>query len=161
MFDENEVMTTDESVETQEVAEPENEVEATEESENTQEVAEPERQSDEQNAMYASMRRKAEAEAQKKMDMNIAELCKDVTHPITGKPITSFAEYKDAIAAQNRLQAEAQLKDNGVDVSVLDEYVNSSPVLMEARQIVEQNKQAQAEAQLKKTLQRYRHLIVI
>lgn len=149
-MDEMEVMTTETSEEMQEVAEPDvEEVEETsEESVENQEVAEPEEQSKEQNATYASMRRRAEAEAQRKMDKSIADLCKDVVHPVTGKPITTFDEYRDAIAAQNRIQAEAQLKENGVDVSVLDEYVNSSPVLMEAKQIVEQNKQAQAEAQL-------------
>ena len=149
-MDEMEVMTTDESVEMQDVADPDvEEVEETsEESVETQEVAEPEEQSKEQNAAYASMRRRAEAEAQRKMDKSIADLCKDVVHPVTGKPITTFDEYRDAIAAQNRLQAEAQLKENGVDVSILDEYVNSSPVLMEAKQIVEQNRQAQADAQI-------------
>lgn len=150
-MDELEVMDTELSEEMQEVADPDyDEVDETseEESVETQEVAEPEEQSREQNAAYANMRRRAEAEAQRKMDKSIAELCKDVVHPITGLPITTFDEYRDAIAAQNRLQAEAKLKENGVDVSILDDYVKTSPVLMEARQIVEQNKMAQAEAQL-------------
>lgn len=148
---ENEVMETEEfeSEENQEVAEPEIEEEVTEESENTQEVAEPEPQSRETNAAFANMRRQAEAEAQRKMDLKIASLCKDVTHPVTGKPITTFAEYEDAIAAQNRIQAETQLKENGLDISILDDYVNSSPVLAKAQAIIQQNEQAQAEAQIK------------
>ena len=161
MYDENEVMETEieESEEIQEVAEPDVEEEdITEESENTQEVAEPEPQSKEQNAAFANMRRQAEAEAQRKMDLKIASLCKDVTHPITGKPITTFAEYEDAISAQNRLQAEAQLKENGVDISVLDEYVNNSPVLAQAQQIIEQNNQAQAEVQIRKDFEELQKL---
>lgn len=149
---ENEVMETEEleSVENQEVAEPEIEEEVTEESENTQEVAEPEKQSRETNAAFANMRRQAEAEAQRKMDLKIASLCKDVTHPITGKPITTFAEYEDAIAAQNRIQAETQLKENGLDISILDDYVKSSPVLAQAQAIIERNEQEQADARLKR-----------
>ena len=151
-MDENEVMTTevDESVESQEVAEPETEeVDTTEAGVEEQEVADPEPQSREQNAIYANIRRQAEAEAQKKFDKQIASLCKDVVHPITGQPITSFAEYEDAINAQNRIQAQKTLEANNVDISVLDEYVNSSPVLARAQQIIEQNDIAQANAQLK------------
>lgn len=160
-MDELEVMTTEEtSEEYQEVAEPETEeVDTTEEGENEdQEVAEPERQSDEQNSIYANMRRKAEADAQRKMDKRIEQLCKDVTHPITGEPIRTFAEYEDAIAAQNRIQAENQLKENGLDISILDEYLNSSPVLAQARSIIEQNNQVQAEAQLKSDFEELQRL---
>ena len=147
---ENEVMETevDESV-NEEVADlEETDEEVAEESVETQEVAEPEKQSAEQNAYFANMRRQAEAEAQRKMDKKIASLCRDVTHPITGKPITTFAEYEDAIAAQNRIQTEKQLEESGLDISLLDEYVKSSPVLAQAQQIIEQNNMAQAEAQI-------------
>ena len=111
------------------------------------EVAEP--QSKEQNAFFANMRRQAEADAQRKMDKKIADLCRDVTHPITGKPITTFAEYEDAINAQNRIQTERALEESGLDISILDEYVKASPVLAQAQQIIEQNNMAQAEAQIK------------
>ena len=150
---ENEVMETevDESVE-EEVADLE-ETEETEVTEETgekeeQEVAEP-TQTKEQNAQFANMRRKAEAEAQRKFDKRIADMCSGVVHPITGKPITTLDEYQDALNAQNRIQAERELNEKGIDISVLDEYVNSSPVLAQARQIVEQYANVQVEAQLK------------
>lgn len=145
--------------EEQEVADPEEtEVDDYEESEETQEVAEPEPQSEEQNSIYANMRRKAEADAQRKMDRKIQALCKDVTHPITGKPITTFAEYEDAISAQNRLQAERELEANNVDISVLDNYINNSPVLAQAQAIIEQNQQERADAQLKSDLEELHQL---
>ena len=150
MNEENEVMNSEveESV-NEEVADlEENNEEVTEEGEKeVEEVAEP--QTKEQNAFFANMRRQAEADAQKKMDKEIADLCKDVTHPITGKPITTFAEYKDAINAQNRIQTEKALEESGLDISILDEYVKTSPVLAQAQQIIEQNNMAQAEAQIK------------
>ena len=106
---ENEVMETevDESVE-EEVADLE-ETEETEVTEDTgekeeQEVAEP-TQTKEQNAQFANMRRRAEAEAQRKFDKRIADMCSCVVHPITGKPITTLDEYQDALNAQNRIQA--------------------------------------------------------
>ena len=158
MFD-DEVMETevDESVD-QEVAEPEETEGITDEGENEQEVAEPVEQSKEENSRYADIRRRAEAEAQRKMDKKIEALCKDVTHPITGLPIRTFAEYEDAIAAQERLQTQRELESNGLDIDILDNYVNASPVLREARQIVEQNKQAQAEAQLKNDFEELQRL---
>lgn len=151
MFD-DEVLETevDESV-NEEVADlEETEVEETlNEGGEEQEVAEPTEQTKEQNAYFANMRRQAEAEAQRKMDLKIAALCKDVTHPVTGRPITTFAEYEDAINAQNRIQAEKALEESGLDVSILDEYVKTSPVLAQAQQIIEQNAQLQADAQIK------------
>lgn len=153
MYDENEVMETevDESVE-EEVADLEEneETEVTEETgeKEEQEVAEP-TQTKEQNAQFANMRRRAEAEAQRKFDKRIADMCSGVVHPITGKPITTLDEYQDALNAQNRIQAERELNEKGIDISVLDEYVNSSPVLAQARQIVEQYANVQVEAQLK------------
>lgn len=126
----------------------ENNEEVAEEGEKeVEEVAEP--QTKEQNAFFANMRRQAEADAQRKMDKKIANLCKDVVNPITGMPITTFAEYEEAINAQNRIQTERTLEEKGLDISLFDEYVKSSPVLAQAQRIIEQNNMAQAEAQVK------------
>lgn len=153
MYDENEVMETevDDSVEegVADLEETDEEVTEDEGVNEELEVAEPVEQSKEQNAYFANMRRQAEADAQRKLDRQIADLCQGVTHPVTGQPINNFEEYKDAIAAQNRIQTERALEEKGLDISLFDEYVKTSPVLAQAQQIIEQNNMAQAEAQVK------------
>lgn len=154
-MDENEVMSTSEEM--SEVAEQTDdyEVETSEESEETQEVAEPvkEEQSKEENARFASIRRQAEADAQRKMDMQVARLCEGITHPVTGQPIRTFAEYEDAIHAQTRLQAEQVLQENNVDTSVLDSYINNNPIILQAQQILAENQQIQSERMIRKDIE--------
>lgn len=102
----------------------------------------------EQNATLANMRRKAEEDAKKKADAQIARICQGHKHPVTGKPITTLDEYEDALYQQERLEREAELKDKGIDPSIIEKIVEQSPLMRQAQAIIEQNKQMEVERQL-------------
>ena len=127
----------------------------TETSEETEGDAEPQVQSDEDNARYASIRRKAEEDARRRyegemdmMNQQIASLCQGITHPTTGKPITNMHEYVDALAEQQRIRRENELKEKGVDPRMIDRMIESNPVVMQARQVIEKSKATEAETAL-------------
>lgn len=134
----------EESVETQEVAEPvtaENEdvQPESETSEQTQEVAEPV-QSQEENARYAAIRRKTEEEAKRKYDKIFAKTFGNHVNPITGKPIQGVDDYLEALSAQQQAQIEAQLKNNGFDTSILKQLIENNPTVRQAQQVMDQQK---------------------
>lgn len=121
--------------------------------------AEPEPQSPEVNAQYAAMRRRAEAEAERKfsarqaqMDAQIAAMCKGITHPVTGKPITNAEDYFDALAIQQKQAREQELQAKGVDPSMIDRMIESNPTVMQAQRVLEQTKQREAEEALQRDL---------
>lgn len=141
---------------TQEVAAPEeesvDESEDTEVSESEEDEAEPAtQQSPEENAVYANMRRMAEAEARKAyeakeklLNERFSTMFGKYKNPLTGQPITTAAEYADAIAAQERQQMEAKLRQAGVDTDVLNQAIEANPVVQQARQVMFQNQQAES-----------------
>lgn len=121
--------------------------------------AEPEPQSPEVNAQFAAMRRRAEAEAERKfsarqahMDAQIAAMCKGITHPVTGRPITNMEEYVDALQIQQKQAREQELQAKGVDPSMIDRMIESNPTVMQAQRVLEQTKQREAEEALQRDL---------
>ena len=121
--------------------------------------AEPQEQSAEENARYAAIRRRAEEDARRKyegemnaMNDQIAAMCRGITHPVTGQPITNMREYVDALAVQQRQANERQLQEAGVDPSVIDRMIAQNPVVMQAKQVIEHSKQTEAEAALQNDL---------
>ncbi len=119
-------------------------------SEETQEVAEPVQKPDD-NAHYAAIRRKAEEEArkkfeseQKKRDAEFARVFGNFINPTTGRPITSVDDYLQAYTLQQQAQIETQLKNSGVDPSMIQQMIDSNPAVRQAQTILEQQK---AEAQ--------------
>lgn len=102
----------------------------------------------EQNAAFANMRRRAEADAQAKVDARIAKMCQGYTHPVTGRPITTFAEYEDALYQQDRIAAERQMQEKGLDPSVINNVIANSPVIKEAQAVIESTRRASAERML-------------
>lgn len=150
--------------EASEAAEP-TEDEATEaESEETGETeesgnAEPPEQSAEENARYAAIRRRAEEDARRKyeselgqMNQQIAAMCKGITHPVTGQPITNMRDYVDALAIQQRQASEQELQEKGVDPAVINRMIETNPVVMQAQQVLESAKMAQANSALQNDL---------
>ena len=122
-------------------------------------VVEPEPQSAEENARYAAIRRRAEEEARKRYESEIGSLnqqitamCQGVTHPTTGQPITNVRDYVDALQIQQRQARDQELKEKGIDPSVIDRMIESNPVVMQAQQVIEQNKMTQAEQALQNDL---------
>ena len=143
----------------------ENEVETTAESQNEEESeaeetetgeesgdAEPQEQSAEENARYAAIRRRAEEDARRRysnelngLNQQVAAMCQGVAHPITGQPITNVHEYLDALAIQQRQANEQELQEKGVDPALINRMIASNPVVMQAQQVIEQNKMMGAE----------------
>ena len=156
----------DEGAEDPEVAEPE-ESTGEEPEEEPQEEGEPEENSDggegtepaepapqqapDQNAVYANIRRQAEADAQKKfqaqqqqIDRQYEQMFSGFTNPITGEPIKSAADYAAAMAAQERLQMQEQLQQAGLDPTVIDRAIANSPLMQQAQQAIERNNDIEA-----------------
>ena len=146
---ENEVETPAESQE-----EPEAESEETVEEDGNDE---PHEQTAEENARYAAIRRRAEEDARRKyqaemaqMDQQVAAMCQGLTHPVTGQPITNVREYMDALAIEQRQQSEQVLQEKGIDPGMIDRMIASNPVVMQAQQVIEQTKQTEAEVRLQR-----------
>ena len=144
-------------------AESQSEEETTEtESEETGEEngdAEPQQQSAEENARYAAIRRRAEEDARRKYqavmsqrDQQIAAMCKGVTHPVTGQPITSVSDYLDALQIQQRQASEQELQDKGVDPQIIDRMIATNPVVMQAQQVIEQTQKSEAAARIQREI---------
>ena len=156
----------DEGAEDPEVAEPE-ESTGEEPEEEPQEEGEPEENSDggegtepaepapqqapDQNAVYANIRRQAEADAQKnfqaqqqQIDRQYEQMFSGFTNPITGAPIKSAADYAAAMAAQERLQMQEQLQQAGLDPTVIDRAIANSPLMQQAQQAIERNNDIEA-----------------
>lgn len=147
---ENEVETTAES----QTEETESEVEETGEENGD---AEPPKQTDEENARYAAIRRRAEEDARNKyqsqmnaLNQRVAAMCQGVTHPVTGQPITNVNDYMDALQIQQRQANEQELQEKGVDPQIIDRMIAQNPVVMQAQQVIEQNKMVAAENALQR-----------
>ena len=143
-----------EAVEPTEDESTEDEVE-TGETEET-ESAEPQ-QSDEDNARYAAIRRRAEEDARRRyegelnnLNNQIAAMCQGLKHPVTGKPINNIHDYIDALANQQRMAREQELEEKGIDPSIIDRMIESNPVVMQAKQVIEQSKMTEAEAMIQR-----------
>jgi len=144
--------------EVEETATPEEETSEDESSETVAEESgndEPQEQSAEDNARYAAIRRRAEEDArrryeseQRNRNQRIAAMCQGITHPVTGKPITTEDEYLDALEIQQRQARERELQDKGVDPRIIDQMIAQNPVVQQAQQVIEQNKMSMAEQQL-------------
>lgn len=119
-----------------------------EEGEDEGENAEPAQQPDhvqtaEENANYASIRRKAEADAkmrferqQSELDAMYAQMFSGYTNPETGQPIRSAADYISAMAAQERQQAENKMAEAGIDKESLNRLIENNPTVLQAKQAI-------------------------
>lgn len=158
---ETSVVETEEGVNDPEPAEQENEVTEAAETETDENpgAVEPEPQSAEENARYAAIRRRAEEDAKRKyeselgqMNQQIAAMCRGITHPVTGQPITNVRDYVEALAIQQRQASEQELQEKGVDPSVINRMIETNPVVMQAQQVLESAKMAQANSALQNDL---------
>lgn len=116
--------------------------------EKVQDPAEPAaQQTPDVNSQFAAARRKAEAEMRRR-DERIARMCKDFKNPITGQAIHTVDEYIEALDAQERMNAEQKLRDSGVDPQFLEEAISRNPVVMQAQQVMERQKQEEMDRQI-------------
>lgn len=107
-------------------------------------------------ALYANARRRAEAEAKASYDRReaarnsrIAERFKGLTNPETGAPITTVDEYFEALDAQERAAARAQLQKNGVDPQVIDRAIANSPMMRQAQEALVQAADVNAQQKIR------------
>lgn len=91
------------------------------------------------NAIAAAARRKSEAEMRAR-DAEYARRFGHLKNPKTGEPIRSERDYLAALDAQEEMKAKEQLQQNGVDPSVLDNFINNNPVIRQAQAVIEQQK---------------------
>lgn len=148
----------DDSVNEPEVAEPVEEP-SVDEGENDAEPAE--QQTPEQNAQYAAIRRRAEYDAQVKyqneqarLDNMYAEKFRGLTNPETGAPIRGAADYFEALAAQERMQAKEEMQNAGIDPSLLDRAIANSPLIRQAEAAIAQNTQRESQRMVEEDMQK-------
>lgn len=148
----------DDSANEPEVAEPVEDT-SVEEGENDAEPAE--QQTPEQNAQYAAIRRRAEYDAQVKyqneqarLDNMYAEKFRGLTNPETGAPIRGAADYFEALAAQERMQAKEEMQNAGIDPSLLDRAIANSPLIRQAEAAIAQNTQRESQRMVEEDMQK-------
>lgn len=107
----------------------------TESAETTEEVTEPQFDTEKANAAFANMRRQLEAanKRQRDIDSMYARQYGQYTNPETGQPIRSAEDYFNAMAAQERMNARAQMQEKGIDPRVIDNMINNSPAVRQAQ----------------------------
>lgn len=138
---------TDEGVEESETAE--------QTEEETEEAEETEEESTDRDSIYAAARRRAESEAaakyqneQRERDAFYAQLCEGRVNPITNQPITTEAEYRQALEAQQHMSMTQELQNKGIDPAIIDQYIANNPAIKEAERIVEETRQKGAQEQI-------------
>ena len=143
-------------VDIQETAEPEQEVTDTEVSEEPQEeqaeaTVEPAEEPSEPeipDSVWAAARRRAEADAQKRADAEVARRCAGKINPLTGKPITTQKEYWEAIDAQNQMRRDAALKQavkglSPQDAAALEQVLKNDPEKQRMQRQIDEMKAVQ------------------
>lgn len=158
--DEEEVVSTGENEvsvsEAEETTVAEDTAEQTETASEPESEGESETQAPDMNAIYAGMRRKAEAEArekQAKIDADFARRFGSYKNPETGKPIQSQADYLEAIDAQERMNMRNELRSKGIDPSVIDKAIQNNPIIQQANQLIETQRQAATMSQIAKDVE--------
>ena len=146
----------DEGAEESEDAE-QTEVDESEEPEETGDSEEDE--AEDRDSIYAAARRRAESEAkvryekeQAEKDAFYAELCKGRVNPETNMPITTEAEYREAMEAQKRMAVQQELQSKGVDPSVIEQYIANSPEIKESKRMLAEMQDKQARDQLQEDI---------
>ena len=148
----------DEGVEDPEVAdqdeEPEDEVDDSEDDSDDEDDEEEDRDS-----IYAAARRRAESEAraryakeQAEKDAFYAQLCQGRVNPETNMPITTEAEYMEALQAQRRMDVQNELQSKGVNPSVIEQYIANSPEIKESKRMLAELQDKQARDQLQEDI---------
>ena len=136
------------------VEQPEGEetAEATSEEETgeAEETTEPQFQTEKANAAFANMRRELEASRrqQQEIDDMYARQYGQYTNPETGQPIRSARDYFDAMAAQERVNARAQMQEKGIDPRVIDNMILNSPAVREAQAATQELNNMRAQQRL-------------
>lgn len=88
---------------------------------------------------------KGRRRAMSEIDKWAVETFGSAVNPVTGKPIASFADYQQAVAAQREVRRNARIAEDakaGKDISeLIKEAVQEAPAVREANEWLEQQKQ--------------------
>lgn len=132
--------------------------------ENTQTEAppseEPAPQSARENARYASIRRKAEAEAKRRAEKEVEDKLRKigVINPQTGKPIKSRDEY-EAVRHERQAQDRHEfMQNNDMDEKQYYEFVGGLPEVRAARIAEERAVETRVQTQLSDELRQIREM---
>lgn len=118
-----------------------------EEGANEQEAAEPAPavQTPDQNAQFAAARRRAEAQAahraQMEKDALVARIYQGQTNPYTGRPITS---ERDLMEYEQQYHAD-QMRQAGIDPGMINRMIEQNPVVQQARATTARVRQEEAQ----------------
>lgn len=114
-----------------------------------------EEEEEDRDSIYAAARRRAEREAnakytreQQERDAYYANLCKGKVNPETNAPITTEAEYRAALDAQQRINMTNELQNKGIDPNVINQLIANNPAIREAEKLVAQTKESQAQSMI-------------
>lgn len=91
------------------------------------------------NAIYAEARRTMERQMKEEQAHRDAEYVRrfgHLTNPVTNQPIRSEADYLEALDAQERRKAEAELVSKGVNIDTLNKMIQDSPVVRKANEYI-------------------------
>lgn len=105
------------------------------------------------NAIYANARRRAEEEADKKINALFAKRFGGFTNPLTGGAINSYQDYLDALDAQEQMKREAELKEKGVDTNLIKELIDNNPAVRQANEVLERERSREAAEHLQKEVE--------
>lgn len=110
---------------------------------------------EDRDSIYAAARRRAESEArakyakeQSERDAYFANLCQGRVNPETGQPITSEAEYMEALNAQQRMNVNQELQEKGIDPSIIDRYIANSPEIQQQKKTIAEMQAKEARNQV-------------
>lgn len=135
----------------QEVADPVDEMTESEGAESSDGAVEKAPQSQEMNAAYAAMRRRAEEEAQRKAQAEVDGIFKaaGMRNPYTQRPITNKAEFEEYKKRYDEEQLQKVKSASGMTEEKFNEFVEKLPQVQNARrseaQAQEVIRQAQAQ----------------
>lgn len=104
------------------------------------------------NAFAAQIRRSTEADFQKKRDAEFARRFGNYTNPETGAKILTEADYFEALDAQERMKAKAELESKGIDYSMIEQIVNNSPKIREAEEVLQRMRQQEVNQKIQNDL---------
>lgn len=99
------------------------------------------------NAIFAEARRVAERQMNG-INSRVASRFSGLKNPETGQPIRTAEEYFDALDAQDRLNARAQMEQQGMNPDLLDQMINNNPVIRQAQSIIRENQLREGEREL-------------
>jgi len=107
---------------------------------------------EDRDSIYAAARRRAESEAkaryeneQRERDAFYAQMCKGKVNPETHQPITTEAEYREALAAQQRAKMAQEFTKAGIDPGMIDQMIANNPAIREAERLLAQNQENQVQ----------------